>query len=597
MSVLIHGDAAFAGQGVVMETINMSQSRGFSTKGTVHIVINNQIGFTTSAQQDARSTLYCTDVAKMVGAPIFHINGDDPEAVFFATQIAIDYRMAFRKDVVIDLVCYRRHGHSEADEPMATQPMMYQRIKEKSSTPDIYAQQLVEKKVVGEEEIEEMRTAYTNRLDVGSTVALDILQGGAAPYYEYASLWHTYMDGDCQSTVDTAISLKALRDVWQRLDKLPAGFELHPSVQKIVDNRRKMAAGALPVDWGFAEISAYASLVKQGYSVRLSGQDSGRGTFFHRHAILYNQLNGSTYIPLRRVSDDQGTFMVTNSLLSEAAVLAFEYGYATTDPETLTIWEAQFGDFANNAQVVIDQFISAGEQKWDRLSGIVMFLPHGYEGQGPEHSSARLERYLQLCAQENMQVCVPTTASQIFHLLRRQMLRRCRKPLIVMTPKSLLRHHMATSSLDDLTKGQFETLLPESEDINPDKIDRIIMCSGKVYYDLVHRRRKEGVANVAIIRIEQLFPFPQEKLAQELINYKNAKKFIWCQEEPKNQGAWYPSQHFMRATIGSRGYLEYAGRPTMAAPAVGYPALHIQQMHALINDALGIEWEKTSHDD
>ncbi|MEE8481857.1 MAG: 2-oxoglutarate dehydrogenase E1 component, partial [Acidiferrobacterales bacterium] len=563
MSVLIHGDAAFAGQGVVMETINMSQSRGFSTKGTLHIVINNQIGFTTSAQQDARSTLYCTDVAKMVGAPIFHVNGDDPEAVFYATQIAVDYRMTFRKDVVIDLVCYRRHGHSEADEPMATQPMMYQRIKEKSSTPVLYAQALVQRGVVSKEEIEMMRSAYWERLDGGNTVALDILKGGGAPYYEYASQWHNYMDGDCKSTVDTTVSLKTLRGLWRRLDRLPKGLVLHPSVQKIVDNRRKMAAGALPVDWGFAEISAYASLVEQGYNVRLSGQDSGRGTFFHRHAILSNQQDGSTYIPLRRLSDNQGTFMVTNSLLSEAAVLAFEYGYATTDPETLTIWEAQFGDFANNAQVVIDQFISAGEQKWDRLTGLVMFLPHGYEGQGPEHSSARLERYLQLCAQENMQVCVPTTASQIFHLLRRQMLRRCRKPLIVMTPKSLLRHHMATSSLEDLTQGQFETLLPEAEQVSPDQVDRVILCSGKVYYDLVHRRRKEELGNVAIMRIEQLFPFPHEKLSEQLAKYKHAKTFIWCQEEPKNQGAWYPSQHHMRATIGPRGYLEYAGRPTM----------------------------------
>ncbi len=588
LSLLIHGDAAFAGQGVVMETINMSQSRGFSTKGTVHIVINNQIGFTTSAQQDARSTLYCTDVAKMVGAPIFHINGDDPEAVYFATLIAVDYRMTFRKDVVIDLVCYRRHGHSEADEPMVTQPMMYQRIKEKLSTPVLYAQTLAQRGVVSKEESARMRDAYWKRLEAGGTVALDILKGGGAPYYEYASQWHNYVNGDCRSTVDTTVSLETLRDLWRRLGTLPEGLVLHPAVQKIVDNRRKMAAGALPVDWGFAEISAYASLVEQGYNVRLSGQDSGRGTFFHRHAILYNQKDGTTYIPLRRLSDSQGTFVVTNSLLSEEAVLAFEYGYATTDPETLTIWEAQFGDFANNAQVVIDQFISAGEQKWDRLTGLVMFLPHGFEGQGPEHSSARLERFLQLCAQENMQVCVPTTASQIFHLLRRQMIRRCRKPLIVMTPKSGLRHPLATSSLEDLTQGRFETLLPEAGDINPDQVERIIMCSGKVYYDLVHRRRKEKLGNVAIVRIEQLFPFPHEKMTEELIKYKNAKTFVWCQEEPKNQGAWYTSQHHLRAAIGDRGQLEYAGRSTMAAPAVGYPAFHMQQLHSLVEDGLGI---------
>lgn len=589
VSVLIHGDAAFAGQGVVMETINMSQSRGFSTKGTVHIVVNNQIGFTTSAQQDARSTLYCTDVAKMVGAPIFHVNGDNPDAVLFVTQIAVDYRMTFRKDVVIDLVCYRRHGHSEADEPMATQPMMYQRIGEKPSTLEIYTQSLVQQGIVSEADLSAMRNAYWNRLESGDTVALDILKGGDAPYYEHASQWHNYANGDCLSLVDTAVSLERLREWWQRLGTFPEGLVLHPSVKKIVDNRRKMAAGALPVDWGFAEISAYASLVEQGYNVRLSGQDCGRGTFFHRHVILYNQQDGATYIPLRRLSETQGTFLVTNSLLSEEAVLAFEYGYATTDPETLTIWEAQFGDFANNAQVVIDQFISAGEQKWDRLSGLVMFLPHGFEGQGPEHSSARLERYLQLCAQDNMQVCMPTTASQIFHLLRRQMIRRCRKPLIVMTPKSLLRHPQATSSLEDLMQGRFETLIPETEELNPDQVHRVVMCSGKVYYDLIDRRRNEEISNVAIIRVEQLYPFPIEELHAELVKYKNAKTFVWCQEEPKNQGAWYTSQHHIRAAIGDRGYLEYAGRPTMAAPAVGYAALHIQQLHALVEDALAIQ--------
>ena len=591
MSVLIHGDAAFAGQGVVMETINMSQSRGFSTKGTVHIVVNNQIGFTTSAQQDARSTLYCTDVAKMVGAPIFHVNGDDPEAVYFVTRIAIDYRMAFRKDVVIDLVCYRRHGHSEADEPMATQPMMYQRIKEKLSTPVLYAQSLQQRGIIAEGDAGQIREHYLNQLQADGTVALDIIQGGRAPYFEHASLWHSYV-ASCEETADTTVSMDTLRDLWSRLNSLPEGLVLHSTVQKIIDNRRKMAAGALPVDWGFAEISAYASLVEQGYHVRLSGQDSGRGTFFHRHSVLYNQQDGTSYIPLRHLSDTQGIFMVTNSLLSEEAVLAFEYGYATTDPETLTIWEAQFGDFANNAQVVIDQFISAGEQKWGRLSGLVMFLPHGYEGQGPEHSSARLERYLQLCAQENMQVCVPTTASQIFHLLRRQMIRRCRKPLIVMTPKSLLRHRLATSSLDELTQGHFETVLPETDDIDPDKVKRVILCSGKVYYDVVEARRKHGIRNTAIIRIEQLYPFPHDRLVEELARYKKAKTFIWCQEEPKNQGAWYTSQHHMRAAIGERKHLEYAGRPIMAAPAVGYAALHIQQLHSLVAEALGIKEQR-----
>ena len=589
MSVLIHGDAAFAGQGVVMETINMSQSRGFSTKGTVHIVINNQIGFTTSAQQDARSTMYCTDVAKMVGAPIFHVNGDDPEAVYFATRIAIDYRMAFRKDVVIDLVCYRRHGHSEADEPLATQPMMYQRIHEKPSTPVLYAQSLEQRGLIAEHEAAQMRERYLQEMQADGTVALDIIQGGRAPYFEHASLWHSYANANCQEEVDTSVSMETLRDLWGRLNNLPEGLLLHSTVQKIIDNRRKMVAGALPVDWGFAETSAYASLVEQGYHVRLSGQDSGRGTFFHRHSVLYNQNDGSSYIPLRHLSDTQGIFMVTNSLLSEEAVLAFEYGYATTDPESLTIWEAQFGDFANNAQVVIDQFISAGEQKWGRLSGLVMFLPHGYEGQGPEHSSARLERFLQLCAQENMQVCVPSNASQIFHLLRRQMIRRCRKPLVVMTPKSLLRHRLATSSLDDLTQGKFETVIAETDELNAGNVDRIIMCSGKVYYDLIDRRRQEEMENVAIIRIEQLYPFPHDRLVEELAKYRNVKLFVWCQEEPQNQGAWYTSQHHMLNAINLRGYLQYSGRPVMAAPAVGYAALHVKQLHELVEHALGIE--------
>jgi 2-oxoglutarate dehydrogenase E1 component len=497
--------------------------------------------------------------------------------------------MAFRKDVVVDLVCYRRHGHSEADEPMATQPLMYKRIREKPTAAEIYSQRLAKDGLLGEQEAQKIRERYWSRLDAGGTIALDVLQGGHAPYYEYSSLWHSYVNSDCASEVDTSLSIDTLRDLWGRLGNLPKGLVLHPTVQKIIDNRRKMVAGALPLDWGFAETSAYASLVEQGYNVRLSGQDSGRGTFFHRHAILYNQQDGTTYIPLRRLSSTQGSFMVTNSLLSEEAVLAFEYGYATTDPQTLTIWEAQFGDFANNAQVVIDQFISAGEQKWGRLSGLVMFLPHGYEGQGPEHSSARPERYLQLCAQENMQVCAPSTAAQIFHLLRRQMIRRCRKPLIVLTPKSLLRHRLATSSLEDLTEGRFEPVIPETGEVDVNKVKRVILCSGKVYYDLIEHRQKNEIDNVAIIRIEQLYPFPHDRLVQVLKGYKKAKEFIWCQEEPKNQGAWYTTQHHIRNAIGKRGFLEYAGRPIMAAPAVGYPALYIQQLHKFVKAALGIK--------
>ena len=586
LSVLIHGDAAFAGQGVVMETFNMSQSRGYSTKGTVHIVVNNQIGFTTSNLKDARSSTYCTDVAKMVNAPIFHVDGDNPEAVLFVTQIALDYRMTFRKDVVIDMVCYRRHGHSEADEPMATQPMMYKRIAKKKSVPVLYGKHLAETGVVSPDEPEQIRQAYWRTLESGESVARDVIPHSKA-YYAYASNWHRFMGRDCSDPVDTAVALETVRDLGQRLGKLPPGFELHPTVKKIMDNRHKMAAGALPVDWGFAETMAYATLVQEGYGVRLSGQDSGRGTFFHRHAVVYNQKDGASYVPLRHLSESQANFLVINSLLSEEAVLAFEYGYATTEPDTLTIWEAQFGDFANNAQVVIDQFISAGEQKWDRLTGLVMFLPHGYEGQGPEHSSARLERYLQLCAEHNMQVCVPTTPAQIFHLLRRQMLRPCRKPLVVLTPKSLLRHRLATSSLEELTGGGFQTVLPDLDELPAEEVKRVVLCSGKVYYDLLERRRKEERRDVAVVRIEQLYPFPQQRLAEELARYPKAERFVWCQEEPKNQGAWYTSQHHMRAVIGDRGPLSYAGRPMSAAPAAGYPSLHVQRQRQIVSDALG----------
>jgi len=587
--VIIHGDAAFAGQGVVMETLNMSQSRGYSTKGTLHIVINNQIGFTTSNQKDSRSTLYCTDVAKMVNAPILHVNGDDPEAVLFVTRAALDYRMMFHKDVVIDLVCYRRHGHSEADEPTATQPMMYKVVSSKPTPRALYAKRLVQDKVISEDTESAYVKNYHKALQAGHRVAPSFVDDEVGKsYYPYSVDWHKYVGNTDIVPVDTRISIDVIRELTAQLEKLPKGFVLNRSVQKIYDNRRKMAAGALPLDWGFAETLAYASILQDGYDVRLSGQDSGRGTFFHRHAVVYNQKNGKRYIPLRHIKNSDANFLVINSLLSEEAVLAFEYGYATADPKTLTIWEAQFGDFANNAQVVIDQFISAGEQKWNRLCGLVMFLPHGYEGQGPEHSSARLERYLQLCAEQNMFVCVPTTASQIFHLLRRQILGVLRKPLVVMTPKSLLRHQLAASTLEDISEGEFRLVISETEDIDPAQVKRIIFCSGKVYYDLIDRRRKEELTDVAIVRVEQLYPFPERDVAEQVTRYANATKFIWCQEEPKNQGAWYSSQHHLRNAVGNRGYLEYAGRPMSAAPAVGYLSLHVQQLNHLLEEALGL---------
>ncbi|MEW5755822.1 MAG: 2-oxoglutarate dehydrogenase E1 component [Pseudomonadota bacterium] len=581
--VIIHGDAAFAGQGVVMETFNMSQSRGYSTKGTVHIVINNQIGFTTSNQRDMRSTLYCTDVAKMVNTPIFHVNGDDPEAVLFVTRLALDYRMKFHKDVVIDLVCYRRHGHSEADEPMATQPAMYNLIRAKKTPREIYAHRLIEQGAIDEPTPLEMMKNYRQAIEGGQCVAKDIGQEKRPPFTD----WEQYTQQACTVYLDTGVPKKLIQELNDRLSQHPKHFTLHASVAKVYANRAEMAAGKLPLDWGFAETMAYATLLKDGYHVRLSGQDCGRGTFFHRHAVIHNQADEEAYVPLRNLFDNQPRFLVINSLLSEEAVLAFEYGYSTTDPKTLTIWEAQFGDFANNAQVVIDQFISAGEQKWKRLSGLTLFLPHGFEGQGPEHSSARLERYLQLCAQHNMQVAVPTTPAQIFHLLRRQMLLSCRKPLIVMTPKSLLRHKDATSTLEELTRGAFQPVIPEIDALDDDAVTRVVMCSGKIYYELLDKRRADQRTDVAIIRMELLYPFPVELMRKQLERYRNAKQFIWCQEEPKNQGSWFTSQHHIRGILGREPYLEYAGRPFLAAPAVGIAAVHAEQQRKLVAEALG----------
>ncbi|MFL6653138.1 MAG: 2-oxoglutarate dehydrogenase E1 component [Sulfurifustaceae bacterium] len=585
LAVLIHGDAAFAGQGVVAETFNMSQARGYTTKGTVHIIVNNQIGFTTSAAQDARSTTYASDVAKMIGAPIFHVNADDPEAVMFVTQVAIDYRMTFRKDVVIDLICYRRHGHNEADEPAVTQPMMYRAIRQLPTTRDLYARKLAKEGVLDLDSAQERIAAYQKALDAGDSVVPNLLPREKSRHH-YDD-WTPYIGKTCPDTIDTRVGLSEIRELAERLDRVPEGFDLHPQVAKVYEARRRMAAGAQPIDWGFAETLAYATLLKDGFPVRISGQDSGRGTFVHRHAIVYSTKDGASYVPLRNVYEGQPNFIVINSLLSEEAVLAFEYGYATTDPRTLTIWEAQFGDFANGAQVVIDQFISAGEQKWNRLNGLALFLPHGYEGQGPEHSSARLERFLQLCAQQNMIVATPTTPAQMFHLLRRQMHWGCRKPLIVMTPKSLLRYRLSFSSLEDLTQESFRTLLPEVDAIDPAGVKRVIICSGKVYYDLLEQRRAQKRDDVAIVRVEQLYPFPEALLAQELGRYPNAEKFLWCQEEPRNQGAWYTTRHRLQRAVPRGREVEYAGRPTMAAPAVGDHHLHLKQLEEFLAEALG----------
>ena len=581
LPVLIHGDAAFAGQGVVMETLNMSQARGFTTGGTVHVIANNQIGFTTSNPLDARSTMYCTEVARTIQAPIFHVNGDDPDAVMFATQLALDYRMTFRRDVVIDLVCYRRHGHNEADEPAVTQPVMYQRIRNHATTAQLYARKLIDDGVLGQEDVDTMARDYRDMLDAGQLVSREIVFGIEN---EFSVDWSPYLGNHWTAQVSTAVPIETLRDLNERLCTFPEDFELHPRAAKVVADRRKMAAGEIPLDWGFAEIMAYAALAIEGHSVRLSGQDSGRGTFFHRHAVFHNQVSRNAHIPLQHLSDNQAHVRVIDSLLSEEAVLGFEYGYATASPESLVIWEAQFGDFANGAQVVIDQFISAGEVKWGRLCGLALMLPHGYDGQGPEHSSARLERYLQLCANDNMQVIYPTTAAQIFHVLRRQVLRPYRKPLIIMSPKSLLRHKAAMSTLEELAEGEFQTVIGESEEFEVERVQRVVLCTGKVYYGLLERRRSDERDDLAIVRIEQLYPFPEEALRVELARYGKAREWVWCQEEPRNQGAWTFIQPCLRALIDHD--IHYAGRPAYAAPAEGHLQSHLANQAELIEAAI-----------
>lgn len=587
LPVSIHGDSAFAGQGVVMETFNMAESRGFSTKGTVHIIVNNQIGFTTSNSSDIRSTVYSSDVAKMINAPIFHVNGDDPEAVLFVTQLALDFRNQFKKDVVIDLVCYRRHGHNEADEPSVTQPMMYKIIKKLPTTRKIYAEKLTQSGVLTDGESNQFVEEYRAMLENGqSTVPNMVTTPGYMP--DMAIDWDPYLNIDWDTPADTTTSLEDIRELSTKLTTMPEGFALHPRVAKIVDDRRKMAQGALPIDWGMAETLAYATLLKDGYPVRLSGQDSGRGTFFHRHAVVHNQHDGGSHVPLRELFADQPNFLVIDSVLSEEAVLAFEYGYASADPTSLVIWEAQFGDFANGAQVVMDQFISSGETKWGRMCGLVMLLPHGYEGQGPEHSSARLERYLQLCSENNMQVLVPSTPAQAFHMFRRQMIRPMRRPMVVMTPKSLLRHRLAVSTLEDLTEGTFQNVIDEIDDVDKSKIDRVVLCSGKVYYDILEKRRSDELNTVAIVRMEQLYPFPYDDMTAVLETYPNVKSVVWCQEEPRNQGAWRSNRHRIERLLNKGQALEYCGRDTSASPAVGSAGLHTQQQIALVQEALGL---------
>jgi 2-oxoglutarate dehydrogenase E1 component len=590
LPVLVHGDAAFAGQGVVMETLALAETRGYSTGGTVHLVINNQIGFTTSDPRDSRSTLYCSDVVKMIEAPVLHVNGDDPEAVVFATQLALDFRMAFQKDVVVDIVCFRKLGHNEQDTPSLTQPLMYKKIAAHPGTRKLYADKLAAQGL-GDSLGDDMVKSYRAALDAGRHTVDPVLTNFKS---KFAVDWSPYLGKKWTDSADSAIPMAEWKRLSDRLTTIPENVTPHQLVKKVYADRAAMGRGEIPVDWGMGEHMAFASLVASGFPVRLSGEDCGRGTFTHRHAVIHDQnrekYDEGTYVPLQNVADNQAPFMVIDSILSEEAVLGFEYGYASNDPNTLVIWEAQFGDFVNGAQVVIDQFIASGEVKWGRVNGITMMLPHGYEGQGPEHSSGRLERFMQLAADTNMQVVQPTTASQIFHVLRRQMIRGLRKPLIIFTPKSLLRNKDATSPLSEFTKGGFQTVIPEQNaDVvkKAEKVKRVICCSGKVYYDLVKKREERGTDDVAILRVEQLYPFPHKVFGAEMRKYPNATDVVWCQDEPQNQGAWFFVQHYIHENMLDGQKLGYAGRAASASPAVGYAHLHQEQQKTLIEAAFG----------
>ena len=585
LPVLVHGDSAFGGQGVNQETLALAQTRGYTTGGTVHIIINNQIGFTTSDPRDMRSSVYCTDIVKMVEAPVLHVNGDDPEAVVLATQLALEYRMEFRKDVVIDIVCYRKLGHNEQDTPSLTQPLMYKKIAAHPGTRKLYADKLATQGLgasLGDDMVKEYRAA----MDAGKHTVDPVLTNFKS---KFAVDWAPFLGKKWTDSGDTAIPMAEWKRLSERITTIPGNITPHQLVKKVFDDRAAMGRGDIPVDWGMGEHMAFASLVASGYPVRLSGEDCGRGTFTHRHAVIHDQnrekWDTGTYVALQNAAENQAPFVVIDSILSEEAVLAFEYGYASNDPNTLVIWEAQFGDFANGAQVVIDQFIASGEVKWGRVNGITLMLPHGYEGQGPEHSSARLERFMQLAADTNMQIVQPTTASQIFHVLRRQMVRNLRKPLVIMTPKSLLRNKDATSPLSEFTRGGFQTIIPEQRELRADKVKRVVACSGKVYYDLVKKREEKGFDDVAILRVEQLYPFPHKAFSAELKKYPNLVEVVWCQDEPQNQGAWFFVQHYLHENMQDGQRLGYSGRAASASPAVGYSHLHQEQQKALVEGA------------
>lgn len=587
LGVLVHGDAAFAGQGVVMETLNLADTRGYGTGGTIHLVINNQIGFTTSDPRDKGSMTYCTDPAKLIEAPVIHVNGDDAEAVVMATRLAMEFRNTFHKDVFVDIVCFRRLGHNEQDTPSLTQPLMYSKVAAHPGTRAVYAEKLITQGVITEDDAKAFVADYRRQLEEGT---IQEFAPSISAKTSHTVNWSRY-NGSLQDRVHTAVPVQELKRLAEIITTEPENFKVHPLLEKVLTDRRSMKDGLINVDWGLAEHLAFATLLTGGYSVRVSGEDAGRSTFMHRHAVWHDQNRGTwdtgIWIPLEHLSPTQGRFTVIDSILSEEAVLGFEYGYSGAAPECLTIWEAQFGDFANGAQVVIDQFISSGEVKWGRKSGLTMLLPHGYEGQGPEHSSARVERYLQLAADDNMVIAQPTTAAQIFHLLRRQMVGRTRKPLVVFSPKSLLRNKAATSPMQDLSEGKFKEIIGETEDLDRSSVSRILLCTGKVYYELAKRRQELAAYNVAIVRIEQLYPFNQLELNSQFEKYPNVSEVVWVQDEPQNQGAWsYIQQRILAAmNVGCR--LGYAGRPSSSSPAVGYASKHIEQLKTLLSDAFG----------
>ena len=582
--ILMHGDASFSGQGVVMEILQLSQTRGYKVGGTVHIVVNNQIGFTTSLKDDARSTDYCTDVAKMIDAPIIHVNGDDPEACVMAAKLAVDFRNHFKKDIILDFICYRRRGHNESDEPFATQPLMYKEISSKDTVTDLYSQKLIKSGSVNSETVNVFKSEYRKHMQRGEMVAESM---ATDPDHSIYFDWTPYLKPNLSLTYQTSVNSELLREVMKVGFDFGEDIDLQRQVRKLYEERKLMLEGGSRINWGFAEMAAYATLLRQGYPVRMTGQDSRRGTFSHRHLVIKDQNTGLGSVPLSNLNKGNKKFEIYDSLLSEEAVLGFEYGYASTWPEGLVIWEAQFGDFVNVAQVVIDQFIVSAETKWSRLSGLIMFLPHGYEGQGPEHSSCRLERFLQLCAHDNIQVCIPTMPAQIFHLLRRQAIRPIRKPLVVLTPKSLLRNPMATSTLDDLHTGAFKNLIIDNAQTQPKKV---ILCSGKIYFDLKAELDSRKIKNIQILRIEQLYPFPENELISFTKSIK-CKEFVWVQEEPKNMGAWLMIRHRLERVLNAtkKGYkLNVVARHASAAPAGGYQKYHHKRQKEIVTKALEI---------